>query len=314
MLTNNINQFIHIVSVSFHNSQDDNKQFLIYESPIKKDDILLLECSVFFPYLKPIRILDAVPFVDVFDLDKIVKQYMYYYGIENIRGGSYFEEVLPSYKIDNLKSEFDTIRKLSTKTHDNNIYDTITNYYKINNIDDTDNELHRIDYEWQHYKNAKTNYEKLKNYCIFGEPATFGIHNLENFQWLIDILIYGDKWDTITIEIKENYKKLLEIIRQITTTFFSLNERENVNYEFMIFFDKPEFILDKFFYHRKTIKDWDIEVDNCLSYINKLTYMTYVIINRLNELEYDLSTHPENADEYYRMSKEIVSRYTPMTI
>ena len=42
---------------------------------------------------------------DNFDLDKIVKENMYFYGIENVRGGSYCDLHLSDYQIQTLQQE-----------------------------------------------------------------------------------------------------------------------------------------------------------------------------------------------------------------
>jgi hypothetical protein len=232
---------------------------------------------------------------------------MYYYGIENVRGGSYFEEFLPLNKIKTLESEFNTIKKaieLIEPTDRTYIYDKITDYYRENKIEDVNKELQRIDYEWQHYKNAKKTYEKIKNYRVLGEPATFGWHIMDNLQWLKDFIRYGDREDIANRQTKENYKKIVQVIKQIVRTYISLKECFVTD----IYFEKPEFLLDPFFYHRKSIIQWQLSVNKTLDFIDKLEFMTNYIVNRLAELEYDLSTHPEHPEEYYRMSKMIVSK------
>jgi hypothetical protein len=308
------NQFIYIVSVSFNDLSDSNPKdrepdqgFLIYHSYRKPRNVILLECSTFFPYLTPIRIVDALPFIDVFELDKIVKQHMYCFGIENVRGGSYFEEFLPLNKLKTLESELNTIQKAFgpiEPTDRTYIYDKIKDYYRENKVEDTTKELQRIEYEWQHYKNAKQRYEKIKNYRVFGEPATFGWHIMDNLQWLKDFIRYGDREDIANRQTKENYKKIVQVIKQIVRTYISLRDFSSTD----IYFEKPEFLLDSFFYHRKSIIQWQLSVNKTLDFIDKIEFMTNYIVNRLAELEYDLSTHPENPEEYYRMSKLLLSK------
>lgn len=304
----NKNQFIYVVSVSFNSKDREPDQgFLIYHSYRKPHSVIILECSAFFPYLTSNRIVDALPFIDVFELDKIVKQYMYYYGIENVRGGSYFEEFLPLNKLKTLEIEFNTIQKVFNPiepTDRTYIYDKIMDYYKENKIEDVTKEIQRIDDELEHYKNAKQSYEKIKNYRVFGEPATFGWHIMDNLQWLKDFIRYGDREDIANRQTKENYKKIIQVIKQIARTYFSLRDISSTD----IYFEKPEFLLDSFFYHRKSIIQWQLTVNKTLDFIDKLEFMTNYIVNRLAELEYDMSTHPEHPEEYYRMSKLILSR------
>jgi predicted GIY-YIG superfamily endonuclease len=54
---------------------------------------------------KPLRILRVIENVSPFDEDKFTKEYMSLHGIENVRGGSYVECVLPEEKVRSIKAE-----------------------------------------------------------------------------------------------------------------------------------------------------------------------------------------------------------------
>jgi hypothetical protein len=54
---------------------------------------------------KPISIEKTIPGASVFDEDKVTKQYMAQYGIDNVRGGSYVEVTLDDNQIESLKKE-----------------------------------------------------------------------------------------------------------------------------------------------------------------------------------------------------------------
>lgn len=59
---------------------------------------------------KPLRVIEVKPNCDDYDEDKITRQYMDKYGINNVRGGSFV-----SVKLD--KSTIDTLKKMSNGTH-----------------------------------------------------------------------------------------------------------------------------------------------------------------------------------------------------
>ena len=59
---------------------------------------------------KPIKILEIIPNCDNYDEDKITRQYMDKYGINNVRGGSFV-----SVKLD--KSTIETLNKMSNGTN-----------------------------------------------------------------------------------------------------------------------------------------------------------------------------------------------------
>lgn len=53
----------------------------------------------------PLSIIETKENVSVFEEDKVTKEYMAKYGIENVRGGSYVMEELSEFQIENLKTE-----------------------------------------------------------------------------------------------------------------------------------------------------------------------------------------------------------------
>ena len=59
---------------------------------------------------KPLRVLEIIPNCDDYDEDKITRQYMDKYGINNVRGGSFV-----SVKLD--KSTMDALQKMSNGTN-----------------------------------------------------------------------------------------------------------------------------------------------------------------------------------------------------
>lgn len=57
---------------------------------------------------KPIEIIECFESTGEFDEDNYTKKYMSEYGIENVRGGSYSQLILPDYKIKNLLDELNS--------------------------------------------------------------------------------------------------------------------------------------------------------------------------------------------------------------
>jgi len=54
---------------------------------------------------KPINIEKVVENVSLFEEDKVTKEYMYKYGIDNVRGGSYVRERLAPYELKLIRKE-----------------------------------------------------------------------------------------------------------------------------------------------------------------------------------------------------------------
>lgn len=61
---------------------------------------------------KPLKVIETIETDDKMDEDKYTKKYMLLYGVENVRGGSYTQIVLPEYKLLTLKDELCTMNDL----------------------------------------------------------------------------------------------------------------------------------------------------------------------------------------------------------
>ena len=92
---------------------ENNKKFLY----LSDDSIFNLESSYndysceFISKNKAIFVEKIIKIEDIFDLDKYVKYYMYNYGIDNVRGGSYSDNNLSSELVEFIKREFIFIDK-----------------------------------------------------------------------------------------------------------------------------------------------------------------------------------------------------------
>jgi len=89
---------------------EDNKMFL-YTSYEKPDDKIMEDCSKLYEYAriyKPRNIVFRIPEVDLFDVDKFVKMFMQMFGIDDTRGGSYVDVILPEFQQNALKIELFT--------------------------------------------------------------------------------------------------------------------------------------------------------------------------------------------------------------
>jgi hypothetical protein len=79
---------------------EDNKMFL-YTSYEKPDDEIMEDCSKLYEYAriyKPRNIVFRIPEVDLFDIDKFVKMFMQMFGVDDTRGGSYVDVILPEFQ------------------------------------------------------------------------------------------------------------------------------------------------------------------------------------------------------------------------
>lgn len=76
-----------------------NKEYFDLEGSYKE-----INCE-FICKNKPLYVDKIIKIDDVFDVDKYVKYYMYNYGIDNVRGGSYIDNKLSNELVDFIKRE-----------------------------------------------------------------------------------------------------------------------------------------------------------------------------------------------------------------
>lgn len=280
---------------------ESNPTHFLYYSIEKPEHIILLECRLIYPYLRVVECIDKKLIVDKYDIDKHVKVCMLFYGIDNVRGGSYSDKVLPEYKLNALKNENEYIKSVSQVNTKSLIYDKIINYYLNNPVLDIENEKERIIYELKEYEKTKDLYNKC-NFLSF-----------EYINWLNEFLNCGydkDMSQKVSKHALDKYKNTLQYLKRVTKTFFMLRDLGNYgdyHFESTIFLKNPEFVFDIIFYHRKSIKNWESIHTSCDKLIKQFDYMSHFIKIKSDELKFDLSSHPEFPVLYYEMSLQILS-------
>jgi hypothetical protein len=87
----------------------ENNKMILHADVKKPVDQILQECSEKYEFArlhKPIRVVYIMNDIDVYDIDKNVKLFMHMFGLDETRGGSYIEPVLPDYVVKTLEREF----------------------------------------------------------------------------------------------------------------------------------------------------------------------------------------------------------------
>ena len=87
----------------------ENNKMILHATFQKKHSQILKECSELYEYAqinKPVKIVYVQRDVDFCEVDMSVKLFMYMFGIDDARGGSYKETVLPDYVVKTLEREF----------------------------------------------------------------------------------------------------------------------------------------------------------------------------------------------------------------
>lgn len=97
----------------------ENDRMLLHFSDKKSDEIILEECSHLYEFArihKPLTLAFELKSVDIHEVDALVKKFMFMFGIDNTRGGSYIDVELHDYQTKSLEKEFEFIRENTRET------------------------------------------------------------------------------------------------------------------------------------------------------------------------------------------------------
>jgi hypothetical protein len=293
----------------------------------KPDAQLMLEAEIYYDYLKkykPVCILKKIAITDPLDIDKHVKQYMIEYGIDHVRGGSYCDEELPEYLEKTLIHELDTFINSENIKRKNIIENIIQKYaYKQMTKTDIQEEKERLKTIFEKYAKEKEEYDTLyglfennisaavtkEKYANAIRPLPYknnkGSQIIEDIHWLKtacsqNLQLYNEKkqgsflYKRISNENNEKYKQILVSLKNVYNTFTNLQMDKMDKYDHMCI-KYPQFILDDFFYHwhrihlQKSVEDME---EICHIY----EYMTNILINKMEEKRFDVSSWGENIE------------------
>jgi hypothetical protein len=305
---------------------NDEKKFLYYSSSSFIDEInLFKECQLKFDFVKkypPIQILNVFDITNELEINFFIKYYMIEYGINNVRGGNYTDEILSDNTIEFLNLE------IFTKFSDYEKKNDLLNIHP--NEENKEENINRI----MVYNNKKKLYNLLFNPMTncnlqIDKDEDENINNIRNilndFYWINQEIEY--LFDKFKIGLINNrflitninnfnniqYKKILKNIKNIVDIYFLLNEEnlseyltpylrtklssiKKYNDKDLIYIYHPNFLLDNFFYHHRVIFYWNIhQFEKQISMVNHLiddlTNISYTVLNLLDELEFDIIHH-----------------------
>jgi hypothetical protein len=278
----------------------ENKWFLHFASP-SNDENLWIECATLFPYVKkyyPIKTFQVIKIHDIFEIDFYVKKYMFCYGIENVRGGSYVDEILNEHLIYSLNKELESNK--DTYFARQYIIDCVCKKYKTIKDIEKEKELAQIDL---------LNYRELcKTIEVVSCGKKLNRKLFDDIEWIYSHIIYviTETPDKLRKEDGFKYKDILnkfKLVVDVFTKFFG----NPLKFKNSVLLYHPEFIFDYYFYHshnsygRQRCIHESHEAYKTLEYFE---YMCYFIINRLEEFEFDLTTYPDNHGDFLNYSIE----------
>jgi hypothetical protein len=275
----------------------ENKWFLHFASP-SNDEKIWLECASMYPFVKhyyPLKTFQAIKINDIFEIDFYVKKYMYCYGIENVRGGSYNQEILDENTIIFLNRELDTNKDYYFNKQI--IIDNISKKY--DNTSDFIKEKDILQKELAKYRELCKTIENIR--C----DGKINRMLIDDIEWLYSHIIYvmGYTPSKISNEDAHKYRKIIEKMKTVVNIFTTFFDKP-LNFENPVLLYHPEFIFDNYFYHCHHKENCLREPKQIYRILEYFEYMCYFIINRLEEFEFDLTTYNHDYESILTYSIE----------
>lgn len=291
--------FLHIVLLK-------NDKILIHVSVHNKENMhnIILECELIYNYTlhyKPLRVVETISICQNDEINFFVKKYMKYYGIDNIRGGSYINKKLTDMERSIIVLEQQQNLK-TNKLQCDIISDIVLKY---NDIDTWSNDKIKLEYETciKHRNNYENEKQMLHNFTVGYNNIEINRIILSDLTWLsnecakaIKLNSYESKYiNNYYYEETENIKKYKKIVIKIKSLYrmFTNYMDEPIKYEPLIHLYSPETILDQYFYN-PTVKQCVLQYDSLIKYFAICEYMAYSIICRIQEYTFDVNSYPSN--------------------
>jgi hypothetical protein len=301
--------------LKLHVLQLENKKWFLHVSPRQYEEYLFLECSTIYDFVRnnpPVSVFSVIDITFSLDVNYHVKKYMKSYGIENVRGGNYTDEVLPEDVIKHLELEISTT--FSDYTKDSDLFQQILQsyIYKLhisNNDFDFDGEIKRLNTDLENYNKEKKQYDFFKNKNGIEIDRTI----ISDIEWIIEKIntILPIEQNKVGIpysnqEDIDRYKTFIKKYEVLYEKYYLLHE-DKIRILPSVHLKTPNFILDNVFYHPRLINNWDVYLEDAVKFMEKIEFMAYTVINFIEELEFDVRQYNTNIENYTKYSIEIAN-------
>lgn len=300
----------------------ENEKWLIHPSTTEDEYYIMLECYLMYDFAKthlPVRLFETITIDDDLEVDLYVKKYMRCYGIENVRGGSFVDEHLPSTVATSLEKELqidyyktptlieEICRKYESIQHwrpeDIKLWRTWRNEFDFTEDPKTIQdammlEKQQLKREWMRFDDIRYLFQSL-TYC--SETINLGSSDFANdIEWL-KTQILSDSPDSLSSEDSVRYRRLLILFHDIKSKFLIIKDKLPV-YEKEYYIKSPELIFDTFIYHRNDLLKMSNEQKCALEVFEIFEYMFNAVTNKIEAYRFSLRQYREDFEEYTRLA------------
>ena len=306
----------------------ENEKYFIYYTETTDHDKLFFECVFMFSYLKtnkPIKIIDTIWSIDMFDVDKTVKKYMAKYGINNVRGGSYQSEKLTYIQESVLRQEIQYVNATGDINNNPSLeLEGKMRYFVYNELFyvlikyDSNNDLYiqllqKIKNQKEKYENTHEKLSKIlwaRDYNIENHEKNISylldktlIEKIQYLQkYIVELKFVNETQNGPNREIIQLFKELIIYFNHFNRIFqendLSLSDftKEDIN---LVFISHPEFIFSPYVHLSRYNQSMsflvnDIKINEVNEICKIFEGICYWSLNRIDEYEFDLKSIPEN--------------------
>jgi len=145
-------------------------------------------------------------------------------------------------------------------------------------------------------------FEKSNNTYIMNKQLSFKIENIKNY--LHDVRENGFSVSE-NLHIRKDYQNVMVYVGHVLK-FYDTNDKNNTFS--IIYLSCPHFLLDKFFLHKPEFNE--IELEQAIILWEIIEGMYYYVLNRIDELEFDLKHIPENIEWKHNLLCHYISHHS----
>ena len=283
-----------MISCNIYAVELAGNHYIVHPSTQTEANAIIRECKIIYEWTRqyqPVAVCESF-YLDQdtpITIDYFVKKYMQLYGIENVRGGSYYQPELSEFQMKVLEYEF-TIPEIINK---NTI---LLKDYAENYADepDLDNAIAAIQSKWSTKTDLLESLRQAPGNVLIDRSF---IGKLEWLKNTMDLIVmtksYNHEYHTefpaiMNHDFMQRYQSLIPCLKHLYKQGRQL--RDNIIFEPMIYLEHPDFLFDVIMCHSQTKS---IEVVNeaytsAIKLCERFEYMMYLIINYSDEIIFDI--------------------------
>jgi hypothetical protein len=268
--------------------------YIVHPSTQTEVNAIIRECKIIYEWTRqyqPVAVCESF-YLDQdtpITIDYFVKKYMQLYGIENVRGGSYYQPKLSEFQKKVLEYEF-TIPEIINK---NTI---LLKDYAENYADepDLDNAIAAIQSKWSTKTDLLESLRQAPGNVLIDRSF---IGKLEWLKNTMDLIVmtksYNHEYHTefpaiMNHDFMQRYQSLIPCLKHLYKQGRQL--RDNIIFEPMIYLEHPDFLFDVIMCHSQTksIETVNEAYTSAIKLCERFEYMMYLIINYSDEIIFDI--------------------------